>query len=170
MFSDNIEQMDDLLDDQALESNLRHKFSGSLDNEHAITLCLSFDEVPVNDQYSGKATPVACIMLNLHPSVGTKQVNILPLAIVPGPAEPANMNTFLRPFLEEITRLSDAGVQCYDADLDKWYTLRVHLVLCMADTPAMSKMIHFSGYVAIRGCRFCYVNGFNLPVGTYYPS
>ena len=47
----------------------------------------------------------------------------------------------------------------YDAHSDEGFILKAHLVLITGDTPAISKLIYFSGHMARLPCRACKLEG-----------
>jgi hypothetical protein len=57
-------------------------------------------------------TPVILINLNLPPKERYKKVNILASTIIPGPKKPKELDSFLRPLVEELKRLDD-GAKAY---------------------------------------------------------
>ena len=71
-----------------------------------------------------------CINLNLPLSECFKEDNIIPFGIAPGPKAPSDLDSFLYPFVEEMKRLSETGVRCYDAKSQHYFELKVHVVLC----------------------------------------
>lgn len=55
-------------------------------------------------------TPVILINLNLPPDERYRIENILASVLIPGPSEPKDLNSFLRPLVDEL-HLLDGGVQ-----------------------------------------------------------
>jgi len=51
------------------------------------------------------------------------------------------------------------GIPAYDADKEEAFILRAHLALITGDTPAISKLLCFSGHVAKYPCRACKTEG-----------
>lgn len=111
--------------------------------------------------------PVILMIANLEPSQRFKRKNFLPIMVIPGPKNPVDLTSFLEPLLEEL-KLLGAGisVKLWDGSTR---TVRVHLLLCMGDIPAITKLAKLLGHNAIFGCRFCLVEGIHLG-GTYFPD
>ena len=83
--------------------------------------------------------------------------NLLPLGISPGPKSPKDLDSFLKPFLEELKLLSDRVV-AYDAHGDMGaFLVKAQLVLVTGDTPGISKLLHLSGHGATYPCHACKV-------------
>ena len=100
-----------------------------------------------------------CFNLNLPLSERFQEDNILPLAVTPGPREPVDIDTFISPMVDELQRLSRDGVQCYDAYAEEYFNLKVHLVVCTGDTPAMAKSTSMKRVTAQHPCRICKISG-----------
>ena len=61
--------------------------------------------------------------------------------------------------IEEAERLSRVGVSCYDAYRENTFYLKVHIVLCTGDTPAVAKLLSIKSSTAVSCCRFCKIKG-----------
>ena len=138
---------------------IRHLFEGSSDNERAVALQFALDSVQTDKLHSNEVWPLICLNLNLPLSDRFKEDNILPIAITPGPKEPIDLDSFLSPMVDEVQQLSRNGVQCYDAYTDEMFTLKVHIVVCTGDTPAIAKLLSMKKATAKHCCRLCRIKG-----------
>ena len=138
---------------------MKRLFEGSSDNERAIALQFSLDGVQTHKLGLNEVWPLICFNLNLPLSERFQEDNILPLAVTPGPREPVNIDTFISPMVDELQRLSRDGVQCYDAYAEEYFNLKVHLVVCTGDTPAMTKLTSMKRVTAQHLCRICKISG-----------
>jgi len=84
--------------------------------------------------------------------------NFLPLGLTPGPRAPVDLASFYHPLLDEL-RLLREGVPAYDAHTDEAFFLKAHLVLVTGDSPAIAKLMSFSGHSARFPCRACKIDG-----------
>ncbi|PXF39711.1 hypothetical protein BWQ96_10587 [Gracilariopsis chorda] len=102
-----------------------------------------------------------CVILNLPPSIRFKARRLLPLLLIPGPNEPKDLTSFLRPFITEIQSLS-----LYGRNAKLWNgerrIVRVHLLFALADLPAMKKLTHLKGPNGLVPCRFCLIRGIHV--------
>ena len=51
-----------------------------------------------------------------------------------------DIDTFISPIVDELQRLSQDGVQYYDAYAEEYFNLKVHIVMCTGDTLAIVKL------------------------------
>lgn len=49
------------------------------------------------------------------------------------------------------------------------FLLKAHIISCSGDIPALSKILNLSGHNAIKGCRFCHIEGTLSNKHIYYP-
>ncbi len=103
--------------------------------------------------------PVMATLLNLAPSERFKAKNMLLLSIIPGPNEPKDLTSFLRPFIDEVIDLSCKGRKMFE-----WWdgitrNVRVRLLFVLGDLPAMKKLTHLKGYNGLVPCRYCTIRG-----------
>ena len=80
--------------------------------------------------------------------------------IIPGKHNPKDINSFLRPLVDELKLLSNSEIpNVYDAASNSEFTLRAHLCLISGDLPIIAKMMGISGHNSYEYCRFCKVKG-----------
>ena len=99
--------------------------------------------------------------------------NVVPLGFVKGPKEPVRLDTFLRPFVDEVNKINngDKGTFFDLADGTR-REIMVHVLWCKSDSPAAAKCGGFKGSNAKFHCRFCDVEGHYDAACRhyYYPS
>ena len=141
-----------------------------------IALHLSLDGVQLIVQRTHSMMPVILINLNLPPEICYKLTNIMTFGIFPGPSEPKDLNSFLRPFVDELAILETHGIQeAYDADSKKSFTLYAYTTLVTGDIKAVEKVIGMTGTNSRRPCRMCKIHGVIAPSSSgkkhlnYYP-
>src|SRR5579859_2314727 len=88
----------------------------------------------------------------------------LPQGLSLGPRSTSDLDSFLHPFLEELKLLRE-GVPAYDAYKEEAFILKAHLVLITGDTPAISKLLCFSGHSSKLPCRACKIEGVPFKIG-----
>ncbi|KAI8376571.1 uncharacterized protein BYT42DRAFT_498503 [Radiomyces spectabilis] len=82
---------------------------------------------------------------------------MLQVCVTSGPNKPADIFSFLEPFLTEVHELSESGmIVRIGSD-----TLKVkgHLMFVGGDIPAVAKMCGHAGHNHYHGCRFCTIRG-----------
>ena len=143
-----------------MQSNrMKCLFEGTDDNECAIALQFTLDGVQMHKLGFNNVWPLICLNLNLPPSERFQEDNVLPLAITPGLKEPVNLDSFISPMVDEVLHLSQNGVQCYNAYANETFNLKVHIVICTGDTPAVAKLISMKKSTAKYCCRICKIKG-----------
>lgn len=114
--------------------------------------------------------PLIALNLNLPPEIRCHLANVIPIGIIPGPKEPKDFGSFLRPFVEECKRLA-IGVRAYDRVKNEYFTLHVHTISASGDMPAVKHMNNFKGTNAkkpCRGCEICGIRDDSCPHNPYY--
>jgi len=80
--------------------------------------------------------------------------------IIPGKHNPKDINSFLRPLVDELKLLSNIGIpNIYDAASNSEFTLPAYLCLISGDLPTIAKMMGISGHNSYEYCWFCKVKG-----------
>ncbi|KAE8257477.1 hypothetical protein A4X13_0g2338 [Tilletia indica] len=75
--------------------------------------------------------------------------------IVPGPAQPANLESFIWPLCAELAHLQETGAWTWDGAKNEWFLLRVLLAGVYADQKGSVKLSMHVGGNGAKGCRFC---------------
>ena len=100
------------------------------------------------------------INLNLPPDQRYKVDNMLSSMIIPGPKKPKDINSFLRPLVDELIALENGQVTAIDGDTGKEFILRAHVLIVTADGPAAADAMGMkSPGNAYRPCRMCTISG-----------
>ncbi|GES97902.1 transposase domain-containing protein [Rhizophagus clarus] len=89
---------------------------------------------------------------------GVKKKNLLVPFLIPGPNQPKDFNTFLRPFIDEMKEL-EKGITCYDACTKCKFLLHAHLITWTGDIPALTKIMNITSHNSYHGCRICNIEG-----------
>lgn len=98
------------------------------------------------------------INLNLPLTERVKPENMLCIGIVPGPELAIDLDSFLKPLIDELATLGE-GVSCWHAERQSTFTLRAHLVLVTGDQSAMTKICGYRDPVSYNPCRMCSIRG-----------
>jgi hypothetical protein len=85
-------------------------------------------------------TPVILLNLNLPPEERISTENILLAALIPGPNQHKDLDTFLRPLVEEIKDLG-IGIPDTPHKFQPNFTMKAHLFLAAADGPALADLM-----------------------------
>jgi Transposase family tnp2/Domain of unknown function (DUF4218) len=124
-----------------------------------IAFHMSLDGVQVTNMHHHEVTPVILINLNLPPEERYKIDNILASMIIPGPKKPKDLDTFLRPLVDELKQL-DCGTEAFDASSGRTFMLRAWVTMVTGDGPAIAEAIGFKRPGnAYRPCRHCTIKG-----------
>jgi Transposase family tnp2/Domain of unknown function (DUF4218) len=134
---------------------------------------MSLDGVQLTNMGHHEVTPVILVNLNLPPTDRYKIENILASMIIPGPKKPKDLDTFLRPLVDELKQL-DCGVDAFDASTGSSFTLKAWVTIVTGDGPGIADAIGFKRPGnAYRPCRSCMIKGEKGELtpngrGTYY--
>ncbi|XP_013408842.1 uncharacterized protein LOC106172604 isoform X3 [Lingula anatina] len=139
----------------------KHKLTGN-----DLTLTWNSDGIPIFKSSGYQIWPVQCFVNELPPHLRSE--NILLTGLWFGHSKPSNMNTFLRPFIDECIHLEEntfsfQGVQ-----------RRVFPLICCADSPARALIRNCKQYNGQFGCDWCEHQGETVVTGRgpptrYYP-
>lgn len=83
---------------------------------------------------------------------------LLQLAILPGSKKPADLDSFLKPVVDELKDLSKYGL-IVKKNQHEVCRAKVHLLLCSGDIPAVEDMAHLGSHNSSYGCRICETKG-----------
>ncbi|KAF5342763.1 hypothetical protein D9758_017036 [Tetrapyrgos nigripes] len=135
--------------------SLRHKY---FEDSRDIALGLTTDGFAPHKRRKKMAWPLILFNYNLHPDIRFHIENILSLGVIPGPKKPHDIDSFLWPLLEELSRLAH-GVCSYDVVNNVIFPLRAYLIAVFGDIPAVSMLMHMKGHNAKSPCRMCSIIG-----------
>ena len=139
---------------------MRNLFEGDDDCDRAIALQFSLDGVQTHKTGQNEIWPLICLNLNLPLTEHFREDSILPIGIIPGPQSLSDLDFFLYLFITKAHQLSSTEVrECYDGSTQTYFRLRVHVILCTSDTPAIAKLLHMKSATASSCCRFCNIQG-----------
>ena len=101
--------------------------------------------------------------------------NVIPVGFIKGPKEPKRLDSFLLPLVQEIFEMNaehenrGALFECADGTSRN---IKVHVLWCKGDGPAVQKVGGFVGAKGKRMCRYCDVEGFKCSHchSYYFPS
>ena len=137
-------------------AKMRNLFEGDDDCDRAIALQFSLDGVQMHKTGQNEIWPLICLNLNLPLTEHFREDSILPIGIIPGPQSLSDLDFFLYLFITKAHQLSSTEVrECYDGSTQTYFRLRVHVVLCTGDTPAIAKLLHMKSATASSCCQFC---------------
>lgn len=96
---------------------------------------------------------------------------MIPLGIAPGPKAPFNIESFLKPFLDEVNELRDNGFKVVKNG-QTVYAGKVHILGITGDIPGIAKIMGHSGHTSHYGCRICKVHNTRTEniQGMYFPG
>jgi len=133
-----------------------------------IALHMSLDGVQLTNMRNHEVTPVILINLNLPPEERYQVKNILGSLIIPGPKKPRDLDTFLRPLVDELLRL-DEGVDAFDSYTKTPFRLKAWVTMVTGDGPALADAIGMKRPGnAFRPCRACEIKAERCGGNTYY--
>jgi Transposase family tnp2/Domain of unknown function (DUF4218) len=122
---------------------------------HDIALHMSLDGVQLTNLRHHEVTPVIFMNLNLPPEERYKVKNILAGLVIPGPKKPEDLDSFLRPLVDELLEL-DKGVDAWDGHSMTPFNLKAWVTMVTGDGPALADAIGMKRPGnALRPCRTC---------------
>ena len=117
-------------------------------------MCLNIDWFQPFDHTQHSEGAAYITVLNLPRKQRYLQENIILLGVIPGPKEPPlNINSFLRPFVDELLKLWQGVVMTTKQGVE--VLVRAALLCCACDIPAARKVCGFVGHGAVKGCSRC---------------
>lgn len=145
----------------ALYRALRKK--GVFSDDRDLGFCCGFDGTKAFKTRKDRFVwPVILTCLNLPPEMRFKRKNVLIAGFVPGPKNPKDVDSFLKPMVDEFEILTNGIKEVYDAGSvgrNKEFTLRAHLVLVTTDMPARKKILNTMGLASSSYCEYCTIKG-----------
>lgn len=106
--------------------------------------------------------PLLAFNYNLKPHIRFRLKNLICLGVIPGPLQPKDIGSFLRPFIDELEDLA-RGVPAYDALNNRPFCLHAYLLDCFGDMPAVAKLMYMKGHNGKHPCRACRICGVRNP-------
>ncbi len=104
---------------------------------------------------------IILLSLNLPPAERVKPENIILVGFLLGPNNSEDLDSFLRPLVEEMKLLLKSFDNVIDGCIEDAenheckFTLRCTIIFVAADSPAMAKLMANNGTNAYSYCRAC---------------
>ena len=161
-------QYRDIWDGRLFHEYHRQKL-GLFKNPTDVGLQLSLDGVQMVRKKTHSVTPVILLNLNLPPEERVQIQNILISTLIPGPAEPKDLDSFLYPLVQEMHILGDGIDGVVDGEFGVGtaghiFRLRAWITTVTGDGPAAAKAMGFKRPgAALSPCRMCYIKGRRMP-------
>ena len=92
---------------------------------------------------------------------------MIQLAILPGPKSPKDLDSFLKPIVNEFKDLSKHGLLIRRNGQEVCRS-RVNLVIATGDIPAAASLAHHARHMSRNGCRFCRIETIRVDSRTCY--
>jgi Transposase family tnp2/Domain of unknown function (DUF4218) len=128
---------------------------GLFQDPRDIALHMSLDGVQLTNMRHHEVTPVIFMNLNLPPEERYQVKNILASLIIPGPKKPKDLDSFLRPLVDELLQL-DRGVDAFDGHTMTPFQLKAWVTMVTGDGPGLADAIGMKRPGnAVRPCRTC---------------
>ena len=124
-----------------------------------IALGLLMDGFQAFCQVHGGSTtcwPIIAINFNLPPSEWIHLSNVIPIAVVPGPKAPKDINSFFCPLINECKMLAK-GVYTYDAAHNEGFDLHIYPISIHSDMQAIKHCTNLKGSNAFWLCHACLI-------------
>lgn len=137
-------------------------------DERDIALGLSTDGFAPFKRRDKTCWPIILFNYNLPPDIRFQKKYCINVGTIPGPKKPWDMDSFLRPLIQELIQL-EVGVKAFDAISQSIFLLHAYLILAFGDIPAMALIMRMKGSNSISPCRICNIVGVhNATSRTYY--
>ena len=116
-------------------------------------LIMNFDFFQPYDRVQYSLGVIYTSVLNLPREERYKQENTILVGLIPGPTEPGNLNSFIKPLVDDLKLWN--GIQFSVASLSCVKKIRCALICVACDLPAGRKICGFLSYSARLGCSRC---------------
>ena len=132
-----------------------------------ISITWNADGIPIFKSSKYSIWPIQCMVNELPPHLRPK--NVLLTGLWFGHSKP-EMNTFLKPFVNECQQLEETGFLFKDEQVPR----KVFTMICCADSPARAMLKNCKQYNGKYGCDWCEHEGVTVAVNggpptRYYP-
>lgn len=100
--------------------------------------------------------PMLLLNYNLSPAIRSKQENLILISLIPGPSQKEiDLDTFMRPLIEEL-KVLEVGIDgVWNAFMRNIFKMKAHLCTISGDTPARDKIAGASGSNSYSYCIYC---------------
>ncbi|EUC57887.1 transposase family Tnp2 protein, partial [Rhizoctonia solani AG-3 Rhs1AP] len=123
-----------------------------------IALGLSTDGYSPFDDNKQSCWPIILFNYNLPPTIRFQLEHIMCVGVIPGPNQPADLNSYLEPLIDELEELA-RGVPAFDTAQKRVFALRAYLIAVFGDMPAIAKLMEMAGHNGKVPCRACEICG-----------
>jgi hypothetical protein len=144
--------------------SFRRKFidSGFLRDPRNAVLALCADGQNPFKRAAYSMCPIVLELQNLAPDVRIASDMLILVGIVPGPNKPRNLNTYLKPLIDEILINDSSPSLVFDAATGEHFRLRVGLHQAIGDHPGQGEMT-MQATSGVDACTKCDVEGVSVP-------
>ncbi|SGY66285.1 BQ5605_C004g02654 [Microbotryum silenes-dioicae] len=145
-----------------------HKY---YENELDVALGLFTDGLQLFDSGASSCWPIILVNYNLPPTLRYQNQHLIPVAIIPGPGQPKNIDSFLEPLYADARRSAEMGHVVFDRYAESSVRQRWYIQFVGGDGLGISKVLGFKGPNSKWPCRVCTIKGITGPKGrkNYYP-
>jgi hypothetical protein len=127
-----------------------------LDRETDLCFTFSTDGVKVFKTRSAfHIWPLFLINNNLPIDERYKKENVLLLGVIPGPNQPKDLDSFLRPMIDEFKALQTGIPEVYNGYTQQYFTLRAFIPFVCADSKGQEALMGVTGLNSYRYCFYC---------------
>lgn len=128
-----------------------------------LAFCCGYDGTkPFKTRKNRYLWPIILTCLNMPPEIRFKRRNVLVAGFVPGPNNPKEDDSFLRPLIDEFQYLSRIGVKTWDEAEHEHFRAKAHLVMFSTDMPARKKLLRTMGIASSSYCEYCTIRGLHF--------
>ena len=156
-FAANDPFMGDYFDSKSYQ-RIRQLYGGPASTEWDIFIAASTDGFQAYKNQRNDVWPLLAILLNIPPDKRTEVHNVLPLLFTEDGCQPKDLQSYLKPFLNEIIETLPEGIpiRMYDGQVR---SVRIHLVWFSCDLDALTKLGGLNGHNGMMPCRYCLLRG-----------
>ena len=145
----------DIYDGELWERFRKYGSKLLLDVPHNLGFMLNVDWLQPYEHSQYSVGVLYLSILNLPRSERYKLENIIVVGCIPGPSEPRNMNSYLKPMVDELLMLWD-GIDIQPHSYAVPVQVRGCLLGVACDIPATRKVCGFTGCSSTHGCSKCF--------------
>ena len=135
------------------DGKLYRRFVKSLDSsvqKNYVSVTFNTDGAPIFESSSYSIWPIYIMLNELPISIRTNQLIVVGLWF--GKNKP-NVNIFLKPFVEDMNKLSDEGIKCKINGEEE--SIKVFCIVCCVDSVARAPMQGLMQFNGEYGCNWC---------------
>lgn len=146
----------DVYDGKVWKEFLKYNDQSFLELPYNYALLLNIDWSQPFDHTNHSEGVIYLAVMNIERKQRFLQENMILVGVIPGPREPkSNINSFLRPLIDELLKLWHGVMMKTESGLS--VIVRAALLCVACDIPAARKTCGFVGHSANHGCSKCLV-------------